>query len=256
MLEEVARAVDKLGATDPVALADGETVQALHRELERLTAVTTRAAAAFDASRVWEADGARSAAGWIAGRCGQPLGAARRRVRLGRALRSMPATEAAWMAGDVGEADVELLARTRHRVGAERFDPDERLLVEHARTLDHRDFVRVLAYWTQHADPDGADADAEAQRDARRLHHSQSLDGMWFGDWALDPLSGEAVANVLGAIERELFEADWAEAKRAKGEAVRAGDLARTSAQRRADALVEMAMRAASAPAGGRRRRC
>ena len=110
----------------------------------------------------------------------------------------------------------------------------------------------MVAYWLQHADPDGPDQDAQAQRDARRLHHSRSLDGMWFGDWVLDPISGQAVANVLGAIEKELFEVDWAEARRAKGDGVRAADLARTPAQRRADALVEMARRAAAAPAGAR----
>jgi hypothetical protein len=53
----------------------------------------------------------------------------------------------------------------------------------------------------------------------------------------LDPVNGAIVDDTLSVIEQELFEADWKEA------------------QRRADALVEMAIRAATAPAGGRRPR-
>ncbi len=60
------------------------------------------------------------------------------------------------------------------------------------------------------------------------------------------------IANALGRLEKDLFEADWAAAKARVGEEVCAGDLARTPAQRRADALVEMARRAMAAPAGSR----
>ncbi len=76
---------------------------------------------------------------------------------------------------------------------------------------------------------------------------------MWFGDLVLDPISGAIVAKALERIVDELFEADWAEARARLGDAVTTGDLSRTPAQRRADALVEMARRAGSAPADGRR---
>ena len=97
---------------EPAVLGDGETLVELHRQLERLAAVTTRAVAAFDAGRTWEADGARTASAWLAVRCRMPVTSARRRVQLGRALRHMPAAEAAWLAGEVGEAQVGLLARS------------------------------------------------------------------------------------------------------------------------------------------------
>jgi len=78
---------------------------------------------------------------------------------------------------------------------------------------------------------------------------------MWFGDLRLDPLSGAIVAGQLRRIENELFAADWAEAKQRFGEHMTftTADLARTPAQRRADALVEMATRAGTAPVDGRR---
>jgi hypothetical protein len=245
-------AIDEVCEADPMTLADGETMQSLYRELERLNAAVARATAAFESDRTWEADGARSAAAWISVRCGQPIGAARRRVRLGRALRAMPATEAAWLAGDIGAAHVEPLAAVRRRVGGEAFDPDEASLVERASTLRHCDFLGVLAYWFQAADPNGVEQDAQAQRDARRLHLSQSFEGAWFLDGLLDPISGEAFSKVLRSIEDELFAADWAAAKEELGDEVSAASLARTPAQRRADALVEMARRPAAMPSGAR----
>ena len=235
-------AIDALGAAEPSALADGEMIQELHRQLARLTAVTSRAVAAFDAGRSWEADGARTAAAWLSTRCGGPVRDARRRVRLGRDLRAMPAAEAAWLRGEVGEAQVEALAGLRRRVGGEVFDPDEVRLVRHAQELRYGDFVRVLAYWEQAADPDGVEKDAEAQRLERRIHLSQSFEGTWMLDGVLDPISGEIVGKALRRIEDELFKAEWAEHQKA----------VRTPAQRRADALVEMARRAGAVPAGAR----
>jgi Domain of unknown function (DUF222) len=57
----------------------------------------------------------------------------------------------------------------------------------------------------------------------------------------------------LARIEGSFFEADWAEGRRRLGREALVGDLARTPAQRRADAVVEMAIRSRTAPAGGRR---
>ena len=73
----------------------GETLVGLHRQLERLGAVLTRAVAAFDAGRAWDAERARSASAWLAVRWIVAQRSARRRVLLGRALREMPSVEAA-----------------------------------------------------------------------------------------------------------------------------------------------------------------
>jgi hypothetical protein len=52
----------------------------------------------------------------------------------------------------------------------------------------------------------------------------------------------------LQRIDKELFEADWAAAKAIHGDKVCLDHLTRTPAQRRADALVELARRAMAAP--------
>ena len=96
----LAGAIDELFEAEPAAFADGDTVLAIHRQLERLQALVTRATAGFDSAHEWENDGARSAAAWIAHHRGLPTWAARRRVCQGRALRHMERTEAAFGSGD------------------------------------------------------------------------------------------------------------------------------------------------------------
>jgi hypothetical protein len=99
--------------------------------------------------------------------------------------------------------------------------------------------------------PDAVE-DAVAQRAGRELHLSPSIDGTWFGRFTLDPIDGTIVAGEIARLERELFDRDWADAKERLGRVPVVGDLARTPAQRRADALVIMATRSATTPPGGR----
>jgi hypothetical protein len=253
VLDELKSVVDQVCGTDPQALADGESMVELHRCLARLEAATTRAVAAFDAGGQWSTDGARSGAAWLAGRCKLAADSARRRVRLGRGLRHLPVAEAGWLAGEVGEAQVAALVRARTPATQDALAGDEEMLVGEAKRLGFEAFTRVLAYWCQQADPDGVEADACRQREARRVHLSQSFGGMWFLDGLLDPISGAVVDNALRRIEQELFDADWAEARERLGDAATVADLGRTPAQRRADALVEMARRAGAVPQGARR---
>ena len=252
MLDELDDLLDKV-CGDAATYSDADSIERLHRSLARLEAATTVASAAFDAAGQWQESRARSAAGWISFRCGIPKVAASRRVQLGRDLRHLPVTEKAWLAGDIGGAHASLLAWAHTPRTAEAMERDEELLVHKATGLHFQGFVRVVAYWSQRADPDGVEDRAAKQVEGRRFHFSQGFEGTWLGDLLLDPVNGAVVANQLTRIEDELFASDWADARRRHGDAAGAGDLARTPAQRRADALVEMAVRAATAPAGGRR---
>jgi hypothetical protein len=65
-------------------------------------------------------------------------------------------------------------------------------------------------------------------------------------------MAGTEFLDELGHLERRAFEADWAEARDRFGDQASAEQLARTPAQRRADALVEMARRSAAMPVGAR----
>jgi hypothetical protein len=126
------------------------------------------------------------------------------------------------------------------------------MLVGQAARLSHRHFARVLAYWSQHADPGGTEDRAAQQHEDRRLHLSRSFDGAWVLDGTFDPVGGAVLAGALKRIEDELFDSDWAEAKARRGADVCGADLVRTPAQRRADAAVVLARRAGALPEGAR----
>ncbi|HUF33770.1 MAG TPA: DUF222 domain-containing protein [Acidimicrobiales bacterium] len=229
-----------------------DAVVALQEHAQRLEALQARVSARFDASRSWADDGARSGAAWLAWRLRVPQSEARRRILAGRSCRSMPVVDEAWRAGRIGAAHVVLLARAE-ALDARAFARDEELLVGHATSLRFSAFQRAVAYWCQLAAPDAVEDAADAQRALRAVHLSPSIDGMWFGKVTLDPVGGSIVGGELARLEREMFEADWREATDRLGRTPCVDDLARTPAQRRADALVEMATRSGSTPEGAQR---
>ena len=59
----------------------------------------------------------------------------------------------------------------------------------------------------------GADDDERSRFEERRASFDETIGGMWSGAQLFDPISGLIVSNELRRLERQLFEADWAEAK-------------------------------------------
>ena len=86
--------------------------------------------------------------------------------------------------------------------------------------------------------------DAAGEEALRRLHLSPGLRGSGILDGLLTPLARATVAGALGRVEQELFAADWARARAEHGDQACVAHIARTPAQRRHDALVELARRA------------
>jgi Domain of unknown function (DUF222)/HNH endonuclease len=245
-------AIDELVARGP-ALSDPESIAELEIERARLDAFVTAAVADFDASGEWAPSGARTAAAWITKESRIPKKDAARQVRRGRHCRHLPEFSAAWSKGQITADHIDLVASVRRPCTEEALARDEAMLVEHATTMTYDEFVALMRYWEQHADPDGAEEDAMERRARRDVYLVESISGSFLGRMTLDAISGAIVAAELGRLEQELFEADWAKARDELGRDPRVDELARTPAQRRADALVEMATRSASAPADGRR---
>ncbi|MCU1485787.1 MAG: hypothetical protein JWN67_2533 [Actinomycetia bacterium] len=239
--------------TGPAAFADGDSIVELDRAINQLQALRNGAVGVWDAEKEWAPSRAKSGAAWLAWKCRRPLDETRRWTRVARQLRSMPETEAAWLAGEIHERHVSKLCSARRPETAEVFDRDEGMLLDNARRLSFAHFHRTVDYWLQHADPDGAEADADRQRDRREAHLDRSFEGMWFGKLTLDPISGTIVSNAPKAIEQKLFQADWAEAKARLGRDPLVTELCRTAQQRRADAFTEMATLARAVPADARR---
>jgi hypothetical protein len=250
-LEHFAQSLDALVDSDASTYGDGASIEALHQMLSRFESFVTEATGAFERSEEWAADGAKTAASWISSRCRLPRRVAKRRVRLGRSLRHLPAVAEAWKEGSIGADAAQAMAWARRHRTEGSMARDEEMLVSQAKELAFDDFARVLEYWKQLADPDGAEASEEEKKASRDVFLETSLGGMYLGQMTLDPISGAIVAGELNRLEHALFEADCAQAKERLGRTARLDELSRTSGQRRADALAEMATRSRTTPADG-----
>lgn len=247
-----------LDGLDTGSLSDDElslTLVGLVRGARRTAAQIARLMGVYDKRRVFRSDGSKSAAARLARETNSAPGEMRRQVRESKWLRVMLKVAAALAAGEIGLEHVRVLGRLacsdRDPV-ARAFPNAEEQLLGYAKTLPFKDFEKALKYWEQLVDQDGTEEKAERLKASRRLHLSKGLDGEWFLDGKLDPVGGTQVAKALRRIEKELFEDDWAEARAEHGDDTRMEHLKRTAAQRRADALTELASRAMAAPAGSR----
>jgi hypothetical protein len=176
----------------------------------------------------------------------------RAQTRLARRLRQMPATAAALAAGEISERHADVLAGladSPRKIVADTFPRAEAKLLEYATSMEFDDFVTSVRYWESVVDQDGVEDQAGDDHASRHLHLSPTFRGNWVLDGQLDPVTGEEVHTELRRLERELFEADWAAAKAVHGDDTTLEHLGRTAAQRRADALAEMARRSAAKPA-------
>lgn len=254
--EAIARMTAAAGGSS--ALSDDELGGALveiHRCRAQLCEVEASLTAAFDLRKAYAGDGSRTAAAWLGRKCNTSPRAARRQTRRARRLRHMPATAAALADGDIDETHVEELgerAASPRKLVADAFPAAEEHLVELAKSLPFDDFVQALRHWEEVVDEDGAEDRAEHDLAARRLHISETFRGNFVIDGQLDVVGGTEVATALSRIEQELFEADLRDVRERLGDAATVADIERTLAQRRADALVEMARRAMAAPPGAR----
>jgi hypothetical protein len=254
LLGEVAERLTALGSLDLAGAGDAEVrdsvgvVEAVRAQVE---SVATRLVGELDARRLWADDGAQNAKVWL--RCGPRVERERanRLVRHARHLRGMPATEMAYAAGRISPEVVNLLVRLDNARTGDALRRDEADMLDVATSERFEVFERWVQQWVAENDPDGAYRD---RPESRRFHCSKTLGGSYALDGWLDPLSGTTFFGAFERIDRELFDADWAEARQRLGrdpEGVH--ELARTPAQRRADALVEMALRAVATPEGSRK---
>src|SRR5207248_661062 len=108
-------------------------------------------------------------------------------------------------AGEIGSAQVGLLADAQRPATVGLLARDEDMLVGEAKTLRFATFAKVMAYWRYRADQDGEENQARDKTERRRFHLSQSWEDMWIGDLVLDPVAGAIVDKQISTIEKELF---------------------------------------------------
>jgi hypothetical protein len=242
--------IDHALATDLHRLTDAElhsllpSADVLRRKSEALEA---RIVGEIDIRRSHEPEGAKTAAAYAMWVLPIPEDTARTLVRCARHLRRMPRVAEAFGQGLITVDHVRRLAKCEHTNPAE-FTEAEELLLAMAVSMDWRDFTKAIAYWCQLADPDGSQQDAEARLLARRGSVLEASDGMVLVAGQLDPMGGGIFMETFRRIKRELFLLDWEAAKAIHGDDVSFDRLARTDAQRGADALRVMAERAQMVP--------
>src|SRR6266436_5274650 len=209
----------------------GDKIAELSTHLDAATAHLLDLIREFDVHAGWNI-GFRSCAAWLSWRVGLDLGAARERVRVARALGTLPLLAQALARGELSYAKVRALTRVATP------ETEERLLaVGRAGTADHVE--RIVRGWRR------VDRQAEAREDAQRhasraLHVYQDEDGMVTLRGRPAPEVGAVLMQALAAAREALYQQ-----ARGKDDAVASPvDVSAetpTMAQQQADALALLA---------------
>src|SRR5713226_6244898 len=175
----------------------GDEIAELSAHLDAATARLLNLIRAFDARGGWNT-GFRSCAAWLSWRVGLDLGAARERVRVARALGTLPLLAEALGRGELSYAKVRALTRVATP------ETEARLLgVGRAGTAAHVE--RIVRGWRC------VDRRAEARETKRRhairaLHVYQAEDGMVVLKGRLEPEVGALVMQALAAARESLYQ--------------------------------------------------
>ena len=208
----------------------GDEIAELSAHLDAATARLLVLIREFDARGGWNT-GFRSCAAWLSWRVGLDLGAARERVRVARALATLPLLAEALAHGELSYAKVRALTRVATP------ETEARLLgVGRAGTAAHVE--RIVRGWRC------VDRRAEARESSHRhasraLHVYQDEDGMMVLRGRLEPEVGALLVQALAAARETLYQRARV-ADRASGSMGVSAETP-TMPQQRADALALLA---------------
>src|SRR5438093_4769842 len=175
----------------------GDQIAELSAHLEAATARLLDLIREFDARGGWNT-GFRSCAAWLSWRVGLDLGAARERVRVARALGTLPLLAQALACGELSYAKVRALTRVATP------ETEEQLLkVGRAGTAAHVE--RIVRGWRR------VDRQAEARETARQhasraLHVYEDEDGTVVLRGRLAPEVGALLLRALAAARETLYQ--------------------------------------------------
>ena len=237
-------AVEKLRTVnwaDQAAATHGDHTAGLFELHTLVEATLVDAVGALDASKEHKVTGDLTAAAHLRRRCRARDDTTKRLQRAARNLRTMPHTAEAFAAAEITLDHVEVLAKANTPKLADQFARDEEELLDHARALSFDRFYRQVQKWKDAEAPDDEEDRAANAEDDRRVHLSKSFGGQGFLDGLLTRLGFHVFNTELERRTKRLLDADWADARARLGDTATALDLARTPAQRRHDALIEMA---------------
>jgi 5-methylcytosine-specific restriction endonuclease McrA len=202
----------------------GDEIATLSAHLDAATARLLALIREFDARGGWNT-GFRSCAEWLAWRVGMDLGAARERVRVARALPTLPHLSEALANGELSYAKVRALTRVATP------ETEVRLLsVGRAGTAAHVE--RIVRGWRR-MDRQAEAREAARQHAGRALHVYQVDDGTVVVRGRLSPEAGALLLRALDAARETLYQRARAGSANATDPAIERP----TRAQQQADAL-------------------
>jgi hypothetical protein len=175
----------------------GDEIAELSAHLEAATAQLLDLIREFDAREGWNT-GFRSCAAWLSWRVGLDLGAARERVRVARALGTLPRLAHALAHGELSYAKVRALTRVATP------ETEEQLLaVGRAGTAEHVE--RIVRGWRR-VDRIAEARETKRQHASRALHVYQDEDGMVTIRGRLEPEVGALLVQALAAAREALYQ--------------------------------------------------
>src|SRR5213080_985146 len=175
----------------------GDKIAELSVHLDAATAQLLDLIREFDVHAGWN-NGFRSCAHWLNWRVGLDLGAARERVRVARALGTLPLLARALAKGELCYAKVRALTRVATP------ETEARLLaVGRAGTADHVE--RIVRGWRR-MDRKAEAREAERQHAGRALHVYPDEDGMVVVRGRLAPEVGAVLIQALNAAREALYQ--------------------------------------------------
>jgi hypothetical protein len=204
-----------------VVPVDGDALAEAFGLYDRLAARLCETVAAFDGVGLWEVDGATSMTAWLADRGRMVRRRAAGWASRSRKLARLPVTARAYRDGVLSSGQVEAICANLDRETVELFAQHEAELVPTLAGLSADEVATAMRRWREHAT---ADREPKPER-AQELHLSRGLDSQWVLDGNLNAETGELLDTALRLAGTEEVE----------------GDVPRSNATRRADALADLA---------------
>jgi hypothetical protein len=218
--------LDDLAAQDPVASCDERCradLVSLLQAHNQLSAIIAGVVGTFDARGLSETDAVRATRTWLVAFGRMSQGAASGWLSRSRLLRELPVLAAAGRDGRVSAEHVAKVADLANKVGVaaiREFDP---ILTDLASASQPQDVAAACERIRAHVDPDGPAPDPHAAFERRQFTLAR-CGSMVSVRGQLDPEGAAALMTAIDALMNPP-----------------AADDLRTAAQRRADAIVELA---------------
>jgi hypothetical protein len=227
------------------------TLWEMERARRRLDAAIADVTGLADRTAHFMLDGHRTVKAWAMAVTNCSPAEALSRDRKSRLMRQWPELAEQYRNAEVGVAQVHELARVaaNPRCGNQVAESGQ-VLVDAAKQLEFADFRTVTQRWEQLADADGAHRGHDASSEHRNVTIVET-GGEFEIRGRVPAIHGTILREILDKFAEAEFHADWDAATLEHGTASKEL-LARSAAQRRADALLKIFETAAGAGIAGK----